>query len=118
MFFVENINHETMRDANIKRVLEIIRLHGETTKKEVARETRLSLTLINNIVNDLIKRKLVVQERLGISSGGRRPMVLRFAEDSYYAVGLVITSGRVHFALSDLNLPCRLASDCMKAAGW
>ena len=93
-----------MRDANIKRVLEIIRLHGETTKKEVARETRLSLTLINNIVNDLIKRKLVVQERLGISSGGRRPMVLRFAEDSYYAVGLVITSGRVHFALSDLNL--------------
>ncbi|MFA6075509.1 MAG: ROK family transcriptional regulator [Negativicutes bacterium] len=103
MFVVENINHETMRDANVKKVLECIRSNKETTKKSLAYETNLSLTLINTIVNNLIERNLVVEERLGKSSGGRRPMVLKFAADTFYAAGIVVSSGRAYFGLCDLN---------------
>ena len=103
MFVVEDINHETMRDANVKKVLECIRSSKETPKKSLAYETNLSLTLINTIVNNLIARNLVVEERLGKSSGGRRPMVLKFAADTFYAAGIVVTSGCAYFGLCDLN---------------
>lgn len=103
MFVVETINHETMRDTNVKKVLECIRSTKETTKKALAYETNLSLTLINTIVNNLIERKLVVEERLGKSSGGRRPMVLKFAADTFYSAGVVVSSGRADFGLCDLN---------------
>ena len=103
MFVVENINHETMRDANVKKVLERIRDNKESTKKSLSYDTNLSLTLINTIVNNLIARNLVVEERLGKSSGGRRPMVLKFAADTYYAAGIVVTSGCAYFGLCDLN---------------
>lgn len=61
---------------NEGQILNIIRRHGPVSRSEIARRTRLTPPTVTNITNKLMEIGLVIDYKMGESSGGRRPLLL------------------------------------------
>jgi glucokinase-like ROK family protein len=89
---------------NSTRVLDIIRKRGKMTKVELADETNLTFTAISNIVNDLLKKRMIKESGEGISSGGRKPILYELNSEALYVVGINISvDEKVRFGLFTFN---------------
>lgn len=95
---------EYINRLNKIQVLNLIRESGEISRAEIVKKTGLSAPTVTRIVDNLINaEKLVEQVGVGISSGGRPPMIVRFNGEDSYVVG--VDWGRTHIfgILSNLN---------------
>ncbi|WP_026021638.1 ROK family transcriptional regulator [Bacillus timonensis] len=92
-----NVGSNKIRTKNINRtiVLQLIRNKGPITKADLANQAKLTFTTVNNIVDSLIKEKLIYESGFETSSGGRKPVLLNLNSNRYFAVG-------VHFSLSHI----------------
>ncbi|WP_371371635.1 ROK family transcriptional regulator [Sporomusa aerivorans] len=61
---------------NEGQILNIIRRHGPVSRAEIARSTGLTPPTVATITNKLIDAQLVMDNKIGESSGGRRPLLL------------------------------------------
>jgi len=68
----------TVREHNLSLVLNLIRDAGSISRADIIRETRLSPTAVSALVNLLLESGFVEEAGVGQSSGGRRPILLRF----------------------------------------
>jgi predicted NBD/HSP70 family sugar kinase len=92
-----------MRDINRNLVLNIIKRRGPVARADVARESNLSPATVTGIVAELIESGLVHEMGAGESTGGRRPVLLRINYQAGYVVGLKLTEGLIHSAVTDLD---------------
>lgn len=67
-----------MRIRNRRVVLEMIERDGPISRADLARQAGLSMPSVSEIVADLLASGLVVWSGEGASTGGRRPLLLRF----------------------------------------
>lgn len=85
---LQNVDAAAMRRINKATVLQLIRSHRTTSRIDIAQVTGLNKATVSYIVDELIDEKWVQEIGFGSSSGGRKPILLRFNANGAYAVGM------------------------------
>lgn len=105
-------NHEVLDVSAIRAQHRQLLLHmlwreREISRAELARRSSLSRSTVSAIVNDLLSTGLVEEARAGVSSGGRRPIMLEFQDQSSFIVGIELGATHVSCVLTDLRCNIR-----------
>ncbi len=90
---------QRIRDSNQKRILALLLEKKQLSKQQIARETSLSIPTVTMNVGRLIDLGIAEEAGVSASRGGRKPMIIRFLEDSRYAFGVDFASN--HLTASD-----------------
>jgi predicted NBD/HSP70 family sugar kinase len=70
----------------------------------------LSRSTVSAIVSDLLSKGLAKEAHTGVSSGGRRPIILEFQDQSSFIVGIELGATHISCVLTDLR--------CNGRASW
>ena len=84
-------------------ILDTIRRQREISRAEISKITGLNIVTVSNYVNSYIRKGLVHETGLDISTGGRRPELLRMNKTFGYSIGV------------DLGTPHVVEDTCMVA---
>lgn len=84
------IDHRGMRDTNLNRVLNLIRLNAPISRPELAAASGLSPATVLALTNELAERGLVIEKGTANAPRGRRPTLLEIDPTGSYALGLMI----------------------------
>jgi glucokinase-like ROK family protein len=93
----------TLHRPSAGGVLELVWRERRISRAEIARRTGLSRSTVSEIVEDLLKTRLVAEVGDGPSEGGRRPVVLQFQDDAFGILGIDVGAAHVAAALIDLR---------------
>ncbi|MFA6636439.1 MAG: ROK family protein [Candidatus Omnitrophota bacterium] len=69
-------------------ILDAIRRGGEISRADISKLTDLNIVTVSNYVGKYIKNKLVFETGLDISTGGRRPELLKLNRQHGYSLGI------------------------------
>jgi len=92
-----------VRRHNRALVLRTIRERPGSSRVELARLTTLSGPTISAVVSELRDARLVREDGLGRSTGGRRATSLRIVEDAGCILAVDLARHRTRVAITDLN---------------
>jgi DNA-binding Lrp family transcriptional regulator len=104
-----NAEQERIRDSNNRRILRLLMKQRVLSKQQIARQTGISIPTVANNVSRLIEQGIVEEAGVSESTGGRKPMTVRFLPGARYAFGVdfasnhLTHSSRVTVALVDLS---------------
>ena len=79
-----------MRDMNRNSVFRYIASQHEVSRPMIAQATGISSPTVLKIVNFLIEEELAVEHGERSGTVGRKPQMLRFNKDRYFAIGAVL----------------------------
>ena len=96
-----------IRAQHSRLILNLLWSEREISRAELARRTSLSRSTVSAIVNDLLSTGLVKEAHAGVSSGGRRPILLQFQDQSSFIVGVELGATHVSCVLTDLRCNVR-----------
>ncbi|MDW6025711.1 ROK family transcriptional regulator [Mesorhizobium sp. BAC0120] len=91
------------RPYNRRIVLEAVRLHGPTTRGEIAERVGLTVQTVSTIVRELEEQRYLVSLREEPKGRGLPPSLLRINPEGGFAIGVHITPLGVNAALIDLS---------------
>ena len=97
-----------VRSHNLSLALNLIRERGSITRAEIIAITGLSAPTISALVNVLIDSDFVREAGIGVSSGGRRPILLEFNYNARYVIGVDL--GATHIITILMNLEGKILS--------
>ncbi|WP_066189722.1 ROK family transcriptional regulator [Gracilibacillus timonensis] len=95
-----------IQELNRSIILETIRKYGPISRSEIAKKNELSPTTVASAVTELINDGYVNEGGTGISSGGRRPILLQFSPDNHYLIGVSISYSKI--TIADINLEAEI----------
>lgn len=84
-------------------ILSELRREGACSRIDLGLRTGLSRAILGARLRELAERELVVEERQGLSTGGRPPSLVRLARGTAYVVAIAITHHHVRGAVADLT---------------
>ena len=84
-------------------VLDHLRAKGEASRAELAEATRLGRSVLMQRIETLLKSGLLAEDRVGVSTGGRAPRLLRFRADAGYLLVADLGATSTDVALADLS---------------
>jgi predicted NBD/HSP70 family sugar kinase len=96
-----------MRAQHSRLILNLLWTEREISRADLARRTSLSRSTVSAIVTDLLSTNLVKEAHAGVSSGGRRPILLQFQDEASFIVGLELGATHVSCVLTDLRCNIR-----------
>jgi len=96
-------SNSVARQINRLAVIHALRTHGPISQAELARVTTLSAPTVLRVVRGLAAEGLVTGDTKGRSSGGRKPLLLRFNATAGYVIGVDIGGDRLAGAIADLS---------------
>lgn len=79
-----------VRDSNLNRLLNLIRLNAPVSRPELATASGLSPATVLALTNELEGRGLVIEKGTANAPRGRRPTLLEIDPTGCYAIGLMI----------------------------
>lgn len=85
------------------RILTELRREGGSSRIDLGVRTGLSKAVLSARLRDLVDRGLVVEERQGVSTGGRPPTIVRLAPDGAQVLAVAISHQHVKAAVCDLT---------------
>jgi N-acetylglucosamine repressor len=85
----ERLSEKERRNLSI---LDSIRRGGEISRADISKITDLNIVTISNYVSRYTKKKVVFETGLDISTGGRRPELLKINDDYAYSIGVDLGS--------------------------
>lgn len=97
-------NLQLMKEINQSIVLNIIRNYGPISRADIAKKTKLSSTTVSTLVDDLVKQEYLEEIGEGESSGGRRPILLKFNPASHFVIGVELEGRNISVAVTDLKI--------------
>lgn len=103
MLLPDSIAQETIKDSNGKRILNLLFKQRQLTKQEIAQTLGLSIPTVISIVNDLITNGLLEEAGVADSTGGRKPVIIRFRPEARYSFGVDIAPNQGRVILTDLD---------------
>ncbi|KLV22084.1 ROK family transcriptional regulator [Niallia circulans] len=92
-----------IQELNRSIILDTIRKKGPISRSQVAKEIKISPTTVTSAVNDLIRKGMVIEDGVGHSSGGRKPVLLRFNPSKHSIIAISITNSYIKMADMDLE---------------
>ena len=101
----EKADSKLIKTLNERRLLNLIREQGPTTRNELARTTRMSKVAVSDIINRLNEAGYIQESGKGKSTkkGGKRPILLQLNPDNGYVIGIEIERRHASVALANLN---------------
>ncbi|HEY8500587.1 MAG TPA: ROK family transcriptional regulator [Clostridia bacterium] len=96
-------NNRYLKELNQAAVMELIRINGKLSRKELSDLTGLSPTACGSITRKLIHDGFLHETGQGESTGGRKPVMLEIKPDSYYAAGFDIGITQLQTAVADIS---------------
>ncbi|MFC0187036.1 ROK family transcriptional regulator [Fictibacillus aquaticus] len=92
-----------MKSLNRSLILNTIREHGQISRAEIAKLTKLTPPTVGNIVKELLEAEIVIEQSQGVSKGGRKPTMLVINARSFFMIGVDAGPASVHVIMTDLN---------------
>lgn len=89
---------------NLTTVLNVIRTYGPISRAQISKKTKLSPTACTDITKTLIRSKAVIEVGEGISSGGRKPILLEINDGFGGVIGVECSGDFIQLCLYDLAL--------------
>ena len=98
-----NIDQEAIKDSNRKKILNLISVKREYTKQNISKEIGVSIPTVSSNINELMAEGLVEEAGVAGSTGGRKPIIVRFLPNSKYSVGVEFKLNNVRIILINLD---------------
>lgn len=90
-----------MKKENIKlKILELIKERAGISRIDISREFDITPAAVGKIINEFLEKKIIIEEREGESTGGRRPSLLNINKEK---IGQVLG---VYFAPIFVQITC------------
>lgn len=93
---------QLMKSMNRTLILNIIREKGTISRAEIAKLTGLTPPTVSNLVKELLQAEIVIEQKLGESSGGRKPTMLTLNSEMFHVIGLDVGSHDLKIILSTI----------------
>ena len=93
----------TVRALNRRLLLRLLREQGPTSRTDLAELSGLSSGAITRIVGELIEEGFLVEQSVGASTGGRRPVLLDLDTSVRVVAGLKLMDDAILAVLVDLK---------------
>lgn len=87
-----------------KRIFNLVQKNGYMTKNEICKSTNIKLTTLKYIMEPLEESKLIVESRLGESTGGRKPVLYDINLSDFYIIGIDISIMYTQVSVTDLKM--------------
>ncbi|BBW95621.1 ROK family protein [Geobacillus icigianus] len=96
-------NITLVKKMNKQLVLKLIREKHPISRADIAKTTGLNKATVSALVDELIAEHFVHESGIGESTGGRRPLMLRFNADAGSLVGIELGVNYLYAVLTNLN---------------
>jgi predicted NBD/HSP70 family sugar kinase len=96
-------NKQLIREINQSLVLSLVRDQEPISRTDIAESAHLSLAAVSSITNMLIEQGLIYEREAGVSTGGRRPILLALNRQAGLVLGVKLTDQQIVAALTDLG---------------
>lgn len=99
----EKATRAKTKSHNKTFILKTIYDHGQISRADVARLTRLTRPTVSSTVAELIDEGLVAEIGQGPSEGGKPPILLSVIDDAYHLIGIDLANSQFRGAVIDLR---------------
>jgi predicted NBD/HSP70 family sugar kinase len=103
------LDHSDIKTNNKKRIISLLINERELTKLDISRKLDISVPTVTTIVGELREEGLVEEAGMATSTGGRKPVIIRFLPNSRYCIGIDLGRDYVRAVLT--NLDCKIIED-------
>lgn len=93
----------TVRALNRRLLLRLLREQGPTSRTDLAEASGLSNGAVTRIVGELMEEGFLVEQSIGVSTGGRRPVLLDLDTTGRVVAGLKLMDDAILAVLVDLK---------------
>jgi len=100
---MKKATHQQTKQHNRDLVLRTIFASESISRAELARVTHLTRTTVSDVVSGLLAEGLVKEVGLGVSIGGKSPILLSIVPDSRYLIGLNLAQDKFIGAVVNLR---------------
>lgn len=104
MEYLDLSKYRSIRTANDSLVLNTIRQRGPISRVDIAKLTNLTAPTVTNISGKLIDWGFVVEYKMGKSSGGRRPILLKINPHIFNVIVIHLSSNKLRGFLISADL--------------
>ncbi len=94
---------QLMKSMNRSVILNSIREKGPISRAEIAKQTGLTPPTVSNLVKELLQAEIVIEQKLGESSGGRKPTLLTLNSERFHVIGLDVGSYDIKIILTTIT---------------
>lgn len=104
--YMENFmpgSFQLLKKINTGLILDTIRYKGPIPRSEIAKILNLTPATVTNITAELINNNIIVESELGESSGGRKPIMLKINDNSYYIISVYIECCDIKLAVVNME---------------
>jgi len=99
-----NINLKNMKKINKAMTLKCLWKYEELSRTELAEKTGLSPATITSLCEELLNENMIIEERAGVSSGGRKPIMLKINPCGGYICAVNILTQSITYTLINMDL--------------
>lgn len=97
------LDHSDIKTNNKKRIINLLTKERELTKLDISRKLDISVPTVTTIVGELKEDGMVEEAGMATSTGGRKPVIIRFLPDSRYSIGIDLGRDYVRAVLTNLD---------------
>jgi N-acetylglucosamine repressor len=95
---------ELRKNYKQNQILNIIRYQKDVSRFSVKKQSQYSMSTVLNIINDLLKKKLIFEEECEDSRVGRKPKWLRIDADGGYFIGVEFNAENIYCVILDFSV--------------
>lgn len=103
MIKLNNLDQETIKITNKKRIINLLYKKRELTKQDISKELNISVPTTISNVNELIQEGILEEGGVGDSTGGRKPVIVKFISSARYSFGVEVKPDYVRIILVNLD---------------
>ncbi|MDQ0297990.1 glucokinase-like ROK family protein [Salibacterium salarium] len=96
-------DHVLVKKINKSIVLQTIQSSSPISRAQISKESGLNKATVSALVSDLMEENLVQEIGTGLSSGGRKPVMLYFNQTAGYSIGVDLGVNYILAVLTDLQ---------------
>ena len=100
---LEKKSQSDIKTNNLNLVLKTIIKNEPLSRADIVRITKISKPTVSNLIDELLKRNLISEVGIGVSSGGRKPILLKFNNTKNFFLAFEMGRGGYRIAISDLK---------------
>lgn len=99
----QGVNNSLLKHTNQILILDKIKERGEISRAQLSKTLGLSPPSISKNIDILLDKGIIIEAGTGKSSGGRRPVVLKYNYEFCYIIGITLKEDELRVALANLN---------------
>ena len=96
-------NQQLIKRENKSIVLKYIQDCSPLSRADIAQKSGLNKGTVSSLVAELLEEQLILETGPGVSSGGRRPVMLSFNQGAGYSIGIDLGVNYILGVLTDLQ---------------